>query len=98
MRLEYALILLVLAVTVASAVVIVLLVNVLAEQNRRLLAAVVAETPKDYGIIANLDARREPTTAEQAHQDQVEAEKRNAEQSMADQLRGLGYDPHQIGT
>lgn len=98
MILDLALIGLVLAVLIVAAVVICRLVAVLAEQNRRLLAAVVAETPKDYGIIANLDAKREPTTAEQAHQDQVEAERRTVEASMADQLKGLGYDPHLIGT
>lgn len=97
MILDLALIGLVLAVLIVAAVVICRLVAVLAEQNRRLLAAVVAETPKDYGIIANLDQPK-PSTAEQAHLDQVEAEKRAASESMAEQLKGLGYDPHMIGT
>lgn len=93
----FALIAVIVLVLLVAAVLVARLVDALVGQNRSLLCAVVAKTPKDFGILTKPDPDHGRTPAQQAQHDQEQAARRQIEAEMGEHLEGLGYDPRQIG-
>lgn len=93
----YALIATIVFVLTGAGVLIHRQNELIARHNEHLLAAVVADTPKDFGILTKPPEDRGLTPSQQARHDQEQALRRQLESEMDDHLKGLGYEDRQIG-